>query len=85
MIDMRIEMADLLLIGAVRVHHPDFFVAGPVGDEVDLAAEQRCAAQLGDDIGGEFMGDLSGAGLVRRAEIALAEDLGLRQGRLAPR
>src|ERR1700728_1282930 len=75
-------MADLLLIRAVGLHYPDFFVASPARDKIDLAAEQRSAAKLTDNIRGKFMGDLSGAGIVHGAEIALAEDLGLRNGGL---
>src|SRR5580704_15637485 len=71
-------MAELALVVAVRVHHPDFFVTGPIRNKVDLSTEQGGAAHLGYDVGGEFVGGFPGSGLIRRAEIALAEDLGLR-------
>ena len=31
------QMRDLLLVGAVVIHHPDFFVAGAVADKINLA------------------------------------------------
>src|ERR1039457_626755 len=71
-------MADLALVGAVRVHDPNLPVAGAIGYEIDFGAEQRCAAHLRYNIGREFVGRFLSSGLVRRAEVTLAEDLGLR-------
>src|ERR1017187_122516 len=71
-------MADLALIGAVRVHDPNLPVAGAIGYEIDFGAEQRCAAHLRYNVGREFVGRFLRSGLVRRAEVTLAEDLGLR-------
>src|ERR1039458_479462 len=39
-------MADLALVGAVRVHDPNLPVAGAIGYEIDFGAEQRWAAHL---------------------------------------
>src|SRR6185295_8873745 len=43
-----IEVRDLALILAVGVHYPDLLVAGPVGREIDMCAEQRLAAEHGN-------------------------------------
>ena len=71
-----VEVRKLPLILAVEIHHPDFLVAGAVGSEVDMRSEQRRAAGEGDDVGGEFVGDLAGAGFIDRAEIALGDKRG---------
>src|SRR5580698_2138187 len=75
-------MTDLPLVGTIRIHGPDFFMAGAVRDEIYLSSEQRGAAHLGYDIGGEFMRGFLSSSLVRRAEIALAQHLRLRNCRL---
>src|ERR1022692_5281452 len=59
-------MADLALVGAVRVHDPNLPVAGAIGYEIDFGAEQRCAAHLRYNIGREFVGRFLSSGLVRR-------------------
>src|SRR5439155_11174796 len=67
-----------LLIRAVRLHRPDLLVAAAraVGNEVDVAAERRHAAELGDDIRREFVRHLPRARLADLAEVALADQLG---------
>ena len=52
-------MRDLLLVGAVVVHHPDFFVARAVADEVDLAFGDagNASAQAEDNFVGETVRD----------------------------
>ena len=64
-------MRDLALVLAVRIHHPDFFVAGPVGNEVNMRAGQGLAAEESQDIGGKFVRDFARAGLVDRAQVVL--------------
>src|SRR5690348_287905 len=50
------EVRNLLLVGAVPVHGPDFLVAGAVANEIDLGLSwARNAAQLEDDLVGELV------------------------------
>ena len=51
-------------------------MAGAVGNEVDVAAEEAFTAKLGDDVASELVGDFARAVLVYRAEIALGQQLG---------
>ena len=70
-------MRDLLLVGAVVVHHPDFFVAGALADEIDLGFGDSlyASAQTEDDFVGKAMRDDAhgvGGGIVG---VLLAEHL----------
>ena len=52
-------MRDLLLVGAVVIHHPDFFVAAALADEVDLGFGDAgyASAEAEDDFVGKPVGD----------------------------
>src|ERR1019366_920568 len=78
-----VEPGDLALIFAVRIHHPDFFVAGTVAGEINMRAEEGLAAEQSNDVGGEFVRDLAGAGFIHCRQIALADELGVGRGILA--
>jgi hypothetical protein len=51
-------VSELALVGAVVIHHPDFFVAGAVADEINFAFGDagNTSAQAEDDFIGEFDG-----------------------------
>ena len=75
----RAEMRDLVLVGAVVVHLPDFFVAGAAGDVVDLGFGDAgdAAAEAEDDLVGEAVGDWRAVSWSGGLVVLLAEDLGV--------
>ncbi len=64
--DVGAEMGELVLVGAVVVHHPDVFVGSGFFDVVDLGLGDagRSAAEAQDDLVGEAVGDLAGGVVV---------------------
>jgi len=55
-------VSDLTLVGTVVIHHPDFFVAGAVADEINLTFSDAgdTPAKSGDDFIRKSMGDDAG-------------------------
>jgi hypothetical protein len=53
------QVRDLLLVGAIVVHHPDFFVAGALADEIDFAFGDAlyASAEAEDDFVGKAVRD----------------------------
>ncbi len=70
-------MRELALIGAVVIHHPDFFVAGAVADEIDFAFGDagNAAAQAEDNFVGKFVGDEAGRVVGGNVGVLFAENL----------
>ena len=71
------QMRELLLIGAVVIHLPDFFRAAAAADEVELGFGDAvdAAAQAEDDLVGEAMRDQARVGVVGLFAILLAQHL----------
>src|ERR1017187_5336877 len=72
-----VEPGDLALILAIGIHHPDFLMAGTVAGEIDMGAVEGLAAEQSNDVGGEFVRYLAGAGFIHRRQVALADQLGV--------
>ena len=64
----------MALVGAVVIHHPDFFVAGAVADEINFALgdARDAAAQTENDFIGKLVGDDAGGFVGRIVGILLA-------------
>ena len=56
-------MRDLLLVGAIVVHRPDFFVSAALADEIDLGFGNagHAAAEAKDDFIGKAVRDYAGS------------------------
>src|SRR6185437_13261063 len=77
------EMSKRLLIASVPVHSPDFVRAGPVGDEIDSAPQQRsAAAELLNDVVGESVRSFHRAFLAQVLRVSLPQELGRLRVRL---
>src|SRR5260370_28095740 len=70
-------MRDRLLVGAIVVHRPDFFVAGALADEVDLGFGDSgyTSAEAEDDFVGKFVRDHAHCVARRIIGVLLAEYL----------
>src|SRR5450432_902330 len=66
---------ELLLIGAVRVHGPNLFVAGPVGDEIDSRSHETAGAEDFQDVGSELLRDFLCAQFIDGSDIYLRKQL----------
>ena len=73
----RTQMRDLVLVRAVVVHGPDFFVAGAVADEINLRLGDalNAAAQTENNLVGELVRHHARRGVARAIGILLAQDL----------
>ena len=70
------EMRELVLVGAVVIHDPEFFVAGARADESDLrgADAGKAAGKFGDDFIGELVGEFADLRVGGCAAINFADD-----------
>ena len=73
-------MGDGVLIGAIVVHHPDFF--GVLAENFDVedfgfGDAGNAATEAQDDLVGKLMGDLAGRVIAGGVAILLREDLGI--------
>ena len=70
-------MGDRVLIGAVVVHGPDFFVPAAAADKIDFAFRDAldAAAQAEDDLVGKLVRDDAGGVAGGRILILLAQHL----------
>ncbi len=66
-----------MLVGAVVVHRPDFFLSSPAADEVNLAFgdARDSATQAEDDLVGKFMRNYTDGIGGRVVVVLLAQDL----------
>ena len=73
----RAQMGHGVLVGAVVVHRPDFFVAAAAADKIDLALGDsgNAAAQAEDNFVGKLVRDRAGRVAGRRILILLAQHL----------
>ena len=69
-------MGKLALVGAVIIHHPDFFVAGAVADEINFAFRDagNAAAEAKNDFVGKFVRDQAGRVIGGNIGVLLAQD-----------
>ena len=75
--EMRTQMSDLVLVRAVVIHGPDFFVAGAIADEIDLRFRDalNASAQAVNDLVGELVGHHARRGVGGSVGILLTQDL----------
>src|SRR5215831_3740936 len=71
-------MRKLMLVRAIVVHGPDFFMSGSVTDEVNLRLcdPLNSSTKPEDDLIGELMRHDSGSRITRRIRVLLPENLG---------
>src|SRR5579875_69012 len=71
-------MGELLLVGAVVVHLPDFFRTAAIADEINLALGDAgdATAKAKDDLVGEAVGNEAGVLIGRLFAVLLAQHLG---------
>src|ERR1700733_14457884 len=66
---------ELLLVRAVVIHGPDFFMTAAVGNEINPSSDKTGSAKLLQDVGGELLRHFARPGFVERAQIDFADQL----------